>query len=71
MKVGQPVKIDYEYKRNGTCNIFMISEPFNDFRDVKVTERRTKKDFAELLNIGHLLSASRSNQACNRQFKHP
>lgn len=42
-------KIDYEYKREGTCNIFMISEPFNGFRDAKVTERRTKEDFAELL----------------------
>lgn len=42
-------KEDYEYERNGTCNIFMVSEPFNDFRDCKVTERRTKKDFAELL----------------------
>lgn len=42
-------KEDYEYKRNGTCNFFMISQPFNNFRDVKVTERRTKEDFAELL----------------------
>ena len=39
-------KEDYEYKRNGTCNIFMISEPFNNYRDCKVTERRTKEDFA-------------------------
>ena len=42
-------KEDYEYVREGTCNIFMISEPFNDFREVKVTERRTKEDFAEIL----------------------
>ena len=42
-------KIDYEYERHGTCNIFMISEPFNGFREIKVTERRTKEDFAELL----------------------
>jgi hypothetical protein len=42
-------KEDYEYKREGTCNIFMISEPFNDFRETKVTERRTKEDFASLL----------------------
>jgi len=49
IKKGQPEKIDYEYKRNGTCNIFMISEPFNDFRDTKVTETRKKEDFAQLL----------------------
>ena len=42
-------KEDYEYKRNGTCNIFMISEPFNGFREAKVTKQRTKEDFAELL----------------------
>jgi hypothetical protein len=49
MESGKPEKIDYEYKREGTCNIFMISEPFNGFRSCKVTERRTKEDFAELL----------------------
>ena len=48
-KQGQPKKINYEYKRNGTCNIFMISEPFDGFRETKVTERRTKQDFAQLL----------------------
>jgi len=49
MKKGKPKKIDYEYKREGTCNIFMITEPFNGFRDCKVTKRRTKEDFARLL----------------------
>jgi hypothetical protein len=49
MKKGKSKKVDYEYKREGTCNIFMISEPFNGYRDCKATERRTKKDFAELL----------------------
>ena len=45
LEAGKPKKEDYEYQRNGTCNIFMISEPFNGFRDCKVTERRTKQDF--------------------------
>lgn len=49
IKKGKAKKIDYEYKREGTCNIFMISEPFNGYRDCKVTRRRTKKDFARLL----------------------
>jgi len=48
-KKGQSKKIDYEYEREGTCNIFMISEPFNDFRETKVTEKRKKEDFAQLL----------------------
>ena len=49
IKKGNPKKFDYEYKREGACNIFMISEPFNNFRDCKVTQRRTKRDFAWLL----------------------
>jgi hypothetical protein len=49
MESGKPKKVDYEYKREGTCNLFMISEPFNGFRDCKVTERRTKEDFASFL----------------------
>lgn len=49
MKAGKSKKEDYEYKRNGTCNIFMISEPFNDFRETKVTQTRKKEDFAGLL----------------------
>ena len=48
-KKGQSKKIDYEYEREGTCNIFMISEPFNDFRETKVTKKRKKEDFAQLL----------------------
>ena len=49
MEKNQSKKVDYQYERKGTCNIFMISEPFNGYRDCKVTERKTKKDFAELL----------------------
>lgn len=49
MKKGESKKVDYEYKREGTCNIFMITEPFNGFRDCKVTNQRTKRDFAKLL----------------------
>ena len=45
---GQPERFDYEYVRNGTANLFMISEPLLGWRGVKVTERRTAKDFAEV-----------------------
>src|SRR5262249_30585171 len=37
---------DFGYTRNGTANIFMISEPLLGWRAVKVTERRTAVDFA-------------------------
>jgi len=39
---GQPARYDYEYKRNGVANLFMIFEPLISKRRVKVTERRTK-----------------------------
>ena len=43
---GRPARTDYEYKRNGTANIFMFTEPLAGRRDVTVTERRTKVDWA-------------------------
>jgi hypothetical protein len=46
---GQPERFDYEYVRNGTANLFMISEPLAGWRHVMVTDRRTAKDFAEVL----------------------
>lgn len=45
-KPGKPAKQDHEYKRNGTANIFCAFEPLGNFRRLKVTERRTKLDFA-------------------------
>jgi len=46
---GHPERFDYEYVRNGTANLFLISEPLLGWRAVKVTERRTAVDFAEVL----------------------
>lgn len=46
---GQPERYDYEYIRNGTANLFMISEPLLGWRAVHVTERRTALDFAEVV----------------------
>ena len=46
---GQPERFDYEYVRNGTANLFMISEPLLGWRAVHVTARRTAKDYAEVL----------------------
>ena len=46
---GQVAHYDYEYMRHGVANIFMIFEPLAGQRDVQVTERRTKKDYAECL----------------------
>lgn len=48
---GRRARQDYEYKREGTANIFMMVEPLAGKRWVRVTERRTKQDFAEQLRI--------------------
>lgn len=46
---GQLERFDYEYERNGTANLFMLFEPLAGYRRVKVTERRTKLDFAHAI----------------------
>ena len=45
-KPGQNKRIDYEYRRNGVVNLFMMFEPLKARRHVKVMDRRTRKDFA-------------------------
>ena len=46
---GQPEIIDYEYERNGTGNMFMLSEPLVGRRKVLVTSQRTAIDDAEAI----------------------
>jgi hypothetical protein len=46
---GQPARYDYEYTRNGTANLFMVTMPLLGWRAVHVTERRTALDFAEVV----------------------
>ena len=50
---GQAARYDYEYERNGVCNVFMFFEPLGGKRHVSVTDRRTKTDWA--LHVRHLL----------------
>jgi len=50
---GRPERIDYEYERHGTGNLFMMFEPLAGQREVLVTERRTAVDYAEA--IQHLV----------------
>ena len=46
---GQERKIDYEYIRHGMVNIFIANEPLRGKRLVKITERKTKKDWASFV----------------------
>lgn len=45
-KASCPERYDYEYKRNGTRNLFVFCEPGRGYRHIEVTERRTIQDFA-------------------------
>jgi len=46
---GQTERQDYEYERCGVCNVFMASEPLAGRRMTKVTERKTKRDWAHFV----------------------
>lgn len=46
---GKIARYDYEYKRNGTRNMFVMTEPKAGKRKVKVTARRCKQDFAKFM----------------------
>lgn len=45
-RASRPDRIDYEYRRHGTRNLFVTCEPKRGWRCVEVTRRRTKRDFA-------------------------
>jgi hypothetical protein len=49
MTPGRATRVDYEYVREGTANLFMLCEPLRGWRQVTVTERRTKIDWAHCI----------------------
>jgi transposase len=46
---GKPRRVDYEYVRNGTANVFMFVDVNRPWRHAKVTDQRTCVDFAECM----------------------
>jgi hypothetical protein len=42
---GEPARHDYEYKRNRMCYVFLVCKPLTGKRMVKITERKTKRDW--------------------------
>lgn len=44
---GKEQRYDYQYERNGVCNLFMFFEPLAGWRHVEVTNRRTAIDYAQ------------------------
>jgi len=49
MKPGRAARVDYEYERNGTANLFMLFAPLEGWRHIKVTDRHTAVDYAHVL----------------------
>jgi hypothetical protein len=46
---GKPERVDYEYERKGTRNLFVMVEPLAGWRHVEVTEQRTMQDYAKVV----------------------
>ncbi len=59
---GRPRRVDYEYERRGTANLFLVCEPLRGWREVRVSARRTRLDWAacvrELVDV-HYPAAER------------
>lgn len=47
---GRVAREDFEYAREGMCNLFMSFQPLQGWRHVDVTERRTNQDFADQMH---------------------
>ena len=60
-KEGKVRRRDYEYKRNGTRNIFVTVEPKGGYREVTVTTQRKREDFAH--EIKRIVDLPRYNEA--------
>jgi hypothetical protein len=48
-KPGKPKRVDSEYERRGTANVLLAFEPLKGRREMKVTERRRKLEFAQMM----------------------
>jgi len=46
---GRVKRVDPEYRRCGTTSVFLMSEPLAGRRNVRVRERRTRSDFAQII----------------------
>src|SRR5262249_821114 len=49
LQPGQGERVDYEYVRQGTANLFLTTEPLRGWRHVWVTDQRRRVDFAHVI----------------------
>src|ERR1700756_4851503 len=61
---GQRERYDYEYRRNGTVNLFFPFDPYRGWRNVKVTDRRAAVDYAHCMR--ELVDVHYPDAACIR-----
>ncbi|MDL2318628.1 IS630 family transposase [Eubacteriales bacterium OttesenSCG-928-A19] len=64
MKPGQPLLEDYEYVREGTCCLFIFTEPLKGWRHREATKRRTRLDWAH--QVEQLLTKHYPDADCVR-----
>lgn len=73
MKPGQPRRIDYDYERHGTVNLFMFFAPLLGWRHVEVRPKRRKVDFAEVMRVflaEHFPEAGQIRLVCDNLNTH-
>jgi transposase len=51
MRPGDPERFDYEYKRGGVADLFMLFEPLAGKRHIEITDRRRRVEWAEVMRI--------------------
>jgi DDE superfamily endonuclease len=80
---GRPRRYDYEYRRNGTVNLFVFLDAHRSWRKVKVTDQRTAQDFAEctrdLVDVNYpradlirvVMDNDPHSRRCRRPFPRP
>lgn len=71
---GQPARIDYEYIREGVCNLWMFVEPLGGWRSVRVTDTKTSVDWAQqvraLVDDPRYAEAERITLVCDNLNTH-
>lgn len=74
LKPGHGIRVDYQYKRKGTTNIFMGVEPKGGKRIATVSTRKTKQDYANYLYdlmMNHYLDAEKVHVVADNLNTHP
>jgi hypothetical protein len=64
MKPGRAARVDYEYERNGTANLFMLFAPLEGWRHVKVTDRHAAIEDGQCSRIWPISTSRSPRRSC-------